>query len=182
MFCRREALKLITSDKIKTGLWNAQVGFGLFTLISTEKIGGLGTAGAITGLELQLLTLDADGGAGCDGTGDKGVGANDRITTDDGFTAQNGSTGVDGHIVLNGGMTLRSAKTLSAAGGQTAKGHALIDLYVLTDDGGFTDDDTGTMVNKEVAADGCAGMDVNTGDAVGIFGHDAGQQRHIQCV
>ena len=62
----------------------------------------------------------------------------------------------------------------TATGAQCAQGDALIDLHVLTDVGGLADDDAGAVVDEEVAADLCAGVDVDTGAAVGVLRHHAG--------
>ena len=43
---------------------------------------GFDTAGAGPGLELELLALDTDGGAGGDGVGDEHVGADDAVPSD----------------------------------------------------------------------------------------------------
>ena len=86
--------------------------------------------------------------------GDKDVGADDGVPSDDGAAAQDGSTGVNGHMVFNGGMTLFSLQRLATAGGECAQGDALVDLYMVTDGGGFADNDTGAVVNEEIFADG----------------------------
>ena len=119
----------------------------------------LTVAAAVPGLELKLLALDADGGAGGDGVGDEHIGADDAVPADDRTAAQNGCTGIDGHIVFNGGMTLFALQALAAPGGQCAQGHALVDLYMVADDGGLTHNDAGAVVNEEILADGGAGME-----------------------
>ena len=43
------------------------------------------------------------------------------------------------------------------------------------DGGGLADDDAGAVVDEEMRSDGGAGMDVDAGDTVGIFGHHAGE-------
>ena len=142
-------------------------GFGLVALLAV--------AAAIAGLELQFLALDADGGAGRNGMGDEHVGTDDRVPADDCTAAQNGRAGVDGHMVFDGGMTLLATETLTAAGGERAQGNALVDLHVIANSGGLTDDDAGTMVNEEILAHSGAGVDVDTGNGVGMLGHDSGQ-------
>ena len=69
--------------------------FGLIALFAV--------AAAVSGLELKLLALDADGGTGGNGVGNKDVGTDDRVPADDGTASQNGSACVDGHMVFNGG-------------------------------------------------------------------------------
>ena len=133
-------------------------------------------------LELQLLIFDAHRGAGGNGVGDEGVGADDGVPADHRLAAQHRGAGIDGHIVLNCGMAFHAPQALTASGGQAAQGHALIDFHVLADDGGLADDDAGAMVDEEILPDGGAGMDVDAGDAVGVLRHDAGQQGHLQGV
>ena len=51
---------------------------------------------------------------------------------------------IDGHIVAHGGVTgFHAHQLLAAAGGQRAQGDPLIQLHVIADDGGLTDDHTG---------------------------------------
>ena len=114
--------------------------------------------------------------------GDEHVGADDAVPADDGAAAQDRRAGVDGHVVLDGGVPLFAPEALPAPGAQRAQGHALIDLHMVADDGGFAHHDAGAVVNEEVFSNGGAGVDVNAGDAVGVLGHDPGQQRHPQGV
>ena len=100
--------------------------------------------------------------------------------TDHGLAAQHGSTGIDGDIVLDGGVAALAPQALTAPGGQRAQGHTLVNLYIVADNGGFTDNDACTVVNEEVLADSCAGVDVDTGDAVRMLGHNSRQHRYIQ--
>lgn len=53
------------------------------------------------------------------------------------------------------------------------EGNALVELDVFADDGGFANDDTGTVVSEEIFADGGAGMDVNASLVMSVLGHDA---------
>ena len=50
-------------------------GFGLVTLLAV--------AAAVSGLELEFLALDTDGGAGRNGMGDEDVGTDDTVPADD---------------------------------------------------------------------------------------------------
>lgn len=51
----------------------------------------------------------------------------------------------------------------------------LMNLHMIADDGGFADDDTRTMVDEEIFADGCPRIDIDAGDAVRMLGHHAGE-------
>ena len=38
------------------------------------------------------------------------------------------------------------------------------------------------MIDKKTLAEFCTRMNIDAGQAVGVFGHDAGQQRHVELV
>ena len=112
--------------------------------------------------EIQRLILIGNGGARRHGLGDKCVCTNDTVMADQRIATQNGGIGIDGHPVFNGRMSLVSPQTLPATGRKASQGDALIDLHIISDYGSLANDNTGTMVDKEMIADGGAGMDVNT--------------------
>ena len=114
--------------------------------------------------------------------GDKHIGADGTFPSDDGTAAKDGSAGINGHMVLDGGMALLAPEALSAPGGQGTQSDTLIDLHMVADDGGLTHNDAGAMVDEEVFADGGAGMDVDTGDGMGVLRHDPRQHRNAQIV
>ena len=60
------------------------------------------------------------------------------------------------------------------------EGHVLIDLHMVSDTGGFADDDSRAMIDEEVCADLGTRMDVRSGAFVGILGHHPRQERHIE--
>ncbi len=66
--------------------------------------------------------------------------------------------------------------------GQSPQGDPLIEPYPPTQDGGLTDDHPGAMINKECLADLRPGMNINPGYAVGVLGHDPGQNGHLKPV
>ena len=75
-------------------------------------------------------------------------------------------------------MALAGQGSVAAPGRHGPQGHPLIQLHVPADDGGFAHHDAGAVVDEEVGADGGPGVDVDTGAAVGIFGHDPGDHGH----
>ena len=79
-------------------------------------------------------------------------------------------------------MTLYAGEFLAAPGGKCTDGHALVDLNVFTDDGSLADYDTGTVIDKEVFADGCTRMDIDSGCGMRIFGHQTRKYGHIKHV
>ncbi len=112
--------------------------------------------------------------------GDEHVGADDAIPPDHRFAAQDGGAGVDGHVVLDGGVALFAPQALAAPGGQGTQGHALVELDVVADDRGLAHHNAGAVVDEEILADGCPGVDINAGDAVGMLRHHARQHGHPQ--
>ena len=131
---------------------------------------------------MQFLALLADGGAGVYRAGDKGAGAHHAIVTDHRLATQNGCVGIDGHIVFNGGVAALAPQALSAAGGKATQGHTLVDLHIFANDRGLANDDARAVVDEEKFTDGGAGVDVDARYAVGVLGHDAGDQRHTKAV
>ena len=77
-------------------------------------------------------------------------------------------------------MTTHIAQFLTAFGGKGTKCNALIQFDMAADDGCFTDHDAGTVVNKEIFADGCTRMDVDTGFAVCLFRHHTRDKRNTK--
>ena len=142
----------------------------------------LGTTVAGAGFEVQLLALVGNRGARRDGLGDEGVGAYDAVVADGGAAAQNGCVGINSHIVLNGGMPFGAPQALATPGGKAAQGDTLVDLHMAADDGGLADDDAGAVVDEEMVADGGAGVDVDTGDIMGMLRHNSGDHGHIQFI
>ena len=65
-------------------------------------------------------------------------------------------------------------------GRERAERRALIELDVVADDRRLADDDARAVVDEEVLADGCAGMNINARAAVRVLGHDARNQRHFE--
>ena len=142
----------------------------------------LGAAVARAGFEVQLLALVGNRGARRDGLGDKGVGAYDAVVADGGAAAQNGGVGVNGHIVLNGGVPSCAPQTLAATGRKAAQGDTLVDLHMAAYNGGLADDDAGAVVDEEMIANGSAGMNIDTGDIVGMLRHNSGDHGHMQLI
>ena len=75
-----------------------------------------------------------------------------------------------------------SGHGVAVARAERAERHALIELDVVADDRRLADDDAGAVVDEEVFADLGAGVDVDAGRAVGIFAHDARDERHAALI
>lgn len=91
---------------------------------------------------------------------------NDDALSDHCFTAEDGSTGIYGYMIFNCRMTLLAGQLLSAPGGQGAQGNALIEFDIVADLCGLTDNYACTVVDKEVFADGGAGVDIDSSPAM----------------
>lgn len=59
---------------------------------------------------------------------------------------------------------------------ECAEGDTLINLDVIPHDAGLADDDSGSVVDEQVAAESCLGMDVDTVEAVRPLGNHSGQE------
>ncbi len=75
---------------------------------------------------------------------------------DDRSSAQDGRVGIDDDIVLNGRMAFsipyQPARSIGRETDRTQR-YALINLDPFTNYAGLTDDDTGTVIDKEISAD-----------------------------
>ena len=116
---------------------------------------------------------------GWDRFGDEGAARDNGIASHHGFAAEHARIRVNGHVVLDGGMALHACELLPRSRGKRAEGNALVDLDVVADDGRFADDHAGGVIDEEVLADGGSRVDVDAGAAMGVLGHDAGNERHI---
>ena len=113
------------------------------------------------------------------GFGEEGVAAHHGVFADDRLAAEDGRAGVDGGAVTHGGMALAAAVSAAAAGAECAQRHALIQLHMVADDGGLAYHDAGAVVDEEIAADLRAGVNIDTGAAVGVLRHHAGDGGHV---
>ena len=76
-------------------------------------------------------------------------------------------------------MALARQTGVTRPGRQRAQRHALIQLDVAADDRRLADDDAGAVVDEEPRADLGAGVDIDTGAAVGVLRHDAGDHGNL---
>ncbi len=100
--------------------------------------------------------------------------------------AEDRGAGVDDHVVLHVRVALVSlhqhARLLVLREGERAERDALVEFHVASDHGGLADHDARAVVNEEMLADRRAGMDVDARLRVGVFAHDARDDRHLQLV
>jgi hypothetical protein len=61
-----------------------------------------------------------------------------------------------------------------------AQRHALIDGYIVSDLGGFADDDAKAMIDEQVAADRGAGMDVDAGQPARQMIDEAREEEQVR--
>src|SRR5208337_2618062 len=140
----------------------------------------IGAAGVAA--DEQLRILDGDAAVGGDGMREPDIPANDAMVADAGVAAENRRAGINGDTVFNVGMALvrqtahQPALGIALAGGiESPEGHAVIEGHVLPNGGRLSNHDARAVIDEKGFVDGGAGMNVNSGMAVGNFGHDAGQ-------
>jgi len=93
-----------------------------------------------------------EGTSGFHRAGKPYVTADDAVITHICIAAENGGIGVDNHVVSDVGMALDALDGIAVIvqfKGFCTKGNALIELDMFAYDGGFTDNNTGAMVDKE---------------------------------
>ena len=106
------------------------------------------------------------------------VAADHAVVADAGHAAENRRPGVDDDVVPDVRMALDALDGVAVfvqLEALCAERDALIELHVLADGRRFADDDAGAVVDEKVVADRRAGVDIDTGELVGIFGHHARQ-------
>lgn len=94
-----------------------------------------------------------------------------------GDATENGCVGVDDDVVFEygvAGYALDGVALLVEREALGAESNALIQFYVLADDGRSADDDTRAVVDGEVFADGGCRVYVDAGLGVGHLGEDTG--------
>ena len=113
------------------------------------------------------------------------VTADHAVIPDNSLTAENRRPGINHYTVADVRMALDALdkrpvfpdfKTLCA------ERDMLVQLHVIADRRRLSDDDTGSVVNKEVTADGGTGMNVDTRDPVGVLRHHARDKRNLHLV
>jgi len=106
-----------------------------------------------------------------------------RSCTDDGVAAEDGCIRVDHDAFFDRGMPFLGADQIAVfVLGKTecSQGDTLIDLDVGGDVGGFTDDDTGAVIDEEGVADPSTGVNIDPGSGVGPFGEHSGDVRDFE--
>ena len=71
------------------------------------------------------------------------------VCADDRFAVQYRRAGVDGHVVLDRGMTFFLDDFVGIGDAECTKRNALIYLNIFSDEGGFANDDAGTVIDEE---------------------------------
>ena len=110
------------------------------------------------------------------------------VTTDDSVVtnsnaAEDGAVAVYDNIVFEDGMAidaLNGASLLVEGEALGTEGDALIELHMATQDTGGANDDTGAVVDGEVAADGGCRVYVDTRFTMSHLGDDAGNEGYAQ--
>ncbi|ODU54560.1 MAG: hypothetical protein ABT01_08270 [Clostridium sp. SCN 57-10] len=88
-------------------------------------------------------------------------------------------------MIADVGMALHTLDGIAAVIGFKAFGtqrHALIKFHMVADRASFADDDARSVVNEEIGADGCAGVDIDAGRLVRMLGHHARDKRNLKLI
>ena len=111
------------------------------------------------------------------------------VTTDygvvsDGDASQDAGIAVDCNVIFDDGMTRYVEHVALCVFLETLRTecHALIEGYVVTDNGCLTDDDTCAVVDGEIFANLCTRVDIDACLGVCQFGNDARYDGHVQSV
>ena len=102
-------------------------------------------------VSLAILVSEAYPALRFNGRGDERIGSDDRIVSDDSLSSEYRSSCVNGNSVFDGGMALLAPEALASPCGKSSDGNALIDLHIITDDGGLAYNDAGSVIYEEVA-------------------------------
>ena len=117
--------------------------------------------------------------------GDPRVTAYDRVVADHGVAAEYRGAGVYDDVAADIGMALYAFNGIAVVvelKAQSSQRHALIKLDVVFDGAGLADNDSRAVIYKEVFAYLGAGVDVDAGETVGVFGHHTGDELGAQHV
>ena len=114
--------------------------------------------------------------------GDPNVAADNGIVAY-GDAAEDGAVAIYDDVVFENGVAIDAfdgASLLVEGEALGTEGDALVELHVVAQDAGGTDDDTRTVVNGEVTTDGGGGVYVDTGLAMGHLGDNARNEGYAQ--
>ena len=123
-----------------------------------------------------------DFGIGGDIFGNPYVASDDSVVPD-GDASEDGAVAVNDDIVLKNGVAIDAFDGLALLVERKTlgtEGDALIELHMATQDTGGANDDTGAVVDGEVAADGGCRVYVDTRFTMSHLGDDAGNEGYAQ--
>ena len=108
------------------------------------------------------------------------VSADDRTFSDDRVSAQDGGSGVNHDIIFNGRVALEATDQSSCIIFRKTKRSqrdTLIEFDILANHGGFSNDDSRSVIDKKVMSNLSTRMDIDSGLRVGNFRDHARQER-----
>jgi len=98
--------------------------------------------------------------------------------TDYRVASEYGSVGIDHHPIADGRVALSACSGLGDA--ERTECHPLVELDLVTDDGGFPDDQTGAVIDAKCAPDLRSRMDVYAGPGVGDLRQQARKDTYFE--
>ena len=113
------------------------------------------------------------------------VTADHRSVTDMCIATKNRRIGINDDIISDIRMTFAGLDRIAffiQFEASCPDGYTLIQFDMSADCCGFSDDNTGTMVNAERFSNGCPWIDINTCLFMRIFTHDTWNIRDPQCI
>lgn len=105
--------------------------------------------------------------------GEPDITADDTTAANNGFTTQYGCSGINDYMVFNGRMSFLVGQFFCHI--QSAQCYTLVDLYMVTDNGGLSDYNTGAVIDGKRRSYFCARVDIDACFAVRIFRENARQ-------
>jgi hypothetical protein len=101
------------------------------------------------------------------------------------LSSQNGGIWIDRNPILNVGVSLAALfnpALIIFLEAPRSQGNPMIELYMVTDNAGFSDDDTSSVIDKEIVTDLGAWMNIDPGSAMGPLGHNPREQWQLHQV
>lgn len=130
---------------------------------------------------MVIFTLEANHRVGGNAFHDENVGPNGAALANDRVPTEDGGIGINGNEVLYARMAFHSFHRIAVSILGEALGSqrdAMIQFHMLSNDGGFTNDDAGAVVDKEMIPNRRAWMDIDACSPMRPLGHHAWNEWH----
>ena len=112
--------------------------------------------------------------------GDPGIATNDTVMSDDRISTQDSCARIDNRMVSDGRMPFALCFFLARV--QRTDRNTLVNFYLFSDHGSFSDNDTGAVIDEEGLSNAGAGVNIDTRLTVGMLGEQAWQGLYSLCI